>query len=78
NKKTSSLPSPSLSISPNPFSSRLSVTLPSSGAIYSLTGQLIMKLDKGKHTIDTSSWREGVYIVKSGKETKRIVKINQS
>ncbi|MBN1234104.1 MAG: T9SS type A sorting domain-containing protein [Candidatus Coatesbacteria bacterium] len=73
---SSSLPTPSLSISPNPFSTRLSVFLPSSGAIYSLTGQLIINLAKGKYSIDTSKWREGVYIVKSGKETKRIVKIN--
>ncbi|MBN1232424.1 MAG: PQQ-binding-like beta-propeller repeat protein [Candidatus Coatesbacteria bacterium] len=70
-----SLPAKSLSISPNPFSTRLSVSLPSSGAIYSLTGQLIMKLDKGKHSLYTSSWKQGVYIVKAGKECKRIVKI---
>ncbi|MBN1233233.1 MAG: T9SS type A sorting domain-containing protein [Candidatus Coatesbacteria bacterium] len=76
NNSSSSLPSPSFSISPNPFSNRLSLSLPLSGAIYSLTGQLIMKLDKGKHSIDTSKWKQGVYIVKSGKETKRIVKIN--
>ncbi|MBN1234105.1 MAG: PQQ-binding-like beta-propeller repeat protein, partial [Candidatus Coatesbacteria bacterium] len=73
---TSSLPTPSLSISPNPFSTHLSVSLPSSGAIYYLTGQLIMNMSKGKHSIDTSKWREGVYIVKSGKETKRLVKFN--
>ncbi|MBN1232135.1 MAG: T9SS type A sorting domain-containing protein, partial [Candidatus Coatesbacteria bacterium] len=61
--------------SPNPFSSRLSLSLPSSGAVYSLTGQLIMKMNKGKHSIDTSKWREGVYIVKAGKECKRVVKV---
>ncbi|MBN1232509.1 MAG: WD40 repeat domain-containing protein [Candidatus Coatesbacteria bacterium] len=72
---SSSLPSHSLSISPNPFSSRLSLSLLSSGSIYSLAGQLIMKLDKGKHSLDTSKWREGVYIVKAGKECKKIVKI---
>ncbi|MBN1232300.1 MAG: T9SS type A sorting domain-containing protein [Candidatus Coatesbacteria bacterium] len=71
-----SLPSPSFSSSPNPFSSHLSLSLPSSGAIYSITGQLIMNLPKGKHSLDTSKWKQGVYIVKSGKETKRIVKIN--
>ncbi|MBN1231746.1 MAG: T9SS type A sorting domain-containing protein, partial [Candidatus Coatesbacteria bacterium] len=73
---TKSLPTPSLSISPNPFSTHLSVSLPSSGAVYSLTGQFIMNLSKGKHSLDTSKWREGVYIVKSGKECKRIIKIN--
>ncbi|MBN1232789.1 MAG: PQQ-binding-like beta-propeller repeat protein [Candidatus Coatesbacteria bacterium] len=75
NKSASSLPSPSLSISPNPFSSRLSVSLPSSGAIYSLTGQLIMKLDKGKHSIDTNSWKEGVYIIKSKNSSLKITKL---
>ncbi|MBN1233788.1 MAG: PQQ-like beta-propeller repeat protein [Candidatus Coatesbacteria bacterium] len=76
NNSSSSLPSRSLSVSPNPFSSRLSLSLPSSGAIYFITGQLIMNLDKGKHSLDTSSWREGIYIVKSGKECKRVVKVN--
>ncbi|MBN1233869.1 MAG: hypothetical protein JXA60_10990 [Candidatus Coatesbacteria bacterium] len=75
NQSSSSLPAHSFSISPNPFSTRLSVSLPSSGAIYSLTGKLIMKLPKGKHSIDASKWREGVYVVKSGMECKRVVKI---
>ncbi|MBN1232067.1 MAG: hypothetical protein JXA60_01765, partial [Candidatus Coatesbacteria bacterium] len=61
NRTSSSLlPYHSFSVSPNPFSGRLMISLPSSGAIYSLTGQLIMKLPKGKHSIDTSKWREGV------------------
>ncbi|MBN1231777.1 MAG: PQQ-binding-like beta-propeller repeat protein [Candidatus Coatesbacteria bacterium] len=72
---TSYLPGKHFSVSPNPFTSRLSISLPSSGAIYSLTGQLIKNLPKGKHSLDTSKWREGVYIVKSGKECKRIVKV---
>ncbi|MBN1233058.1 MAG: PQQ-binding-like beta-propeller repeat protein [Candidatus Coatesbacteria bacterium] len=75
NKSASHLPAKSFSVSPNPFSSRLSLSLPSSGAIYSLTGQLIMKLDKGKHSVDTSKWREGVYIIKSNKKTKKIIKM---
>ncbi|MBN1232379.1 MAG: PQQ-binding-like beta-propeller repeat protein, partial [Candidatus Coatesbacteria bacterium] len=74
-KSSSYIPNKSFSVSPNPFSDRLTISLPSSGAIYSLTGQLITKLNKGKHSLDTSKWREGVYIVKSGKETKRIVKM---
>ncbi|MBN1232722.1 MAG: T9SS type A sorting domain-containing protein [Candidatus Coatesbacteria bacterium] len=74
-KSNFKLPMQSFTANPNPFSSRLSLSLPSSGAVYSLTGQLIMNLPKGKHSVDTSKWREGVYIVKSGKETKRIVKI---
>ncbi|MBN1231747.1 MAG: T9SS type A sorting domain-containing protein, partial [Candidatus Coatesbacteria bacterium] len=76
NKSASYIPAPSLSISPNPFSDRLAITVPSSGAIYSLTGQLVMNLTKGKHSLDTSKWREGIYIVKAGKETKKIIKIN--
>ncbi|MBN1232295.1 MAG: PQQ-binding-like beta-propeller repeat protein [Candidatus Coatesbacteria bacterium] len=75
NKSASYIPSKTFSVSPNPFSNRLSLSLPSSGVVYSLTGQLIMKLDKGKHSIGTSKWKQGVYIVKSGKECKRIVKV---
>ncbi|MBN1233055.1 MAG: PQQ-binding-like beta-propeller repeat protein [Candidatus Coatesbacteria bacterium] len=75
-KSATKLPEKDFSASPNPFSSRLSLSLPSSASIYSLTGQLIIKLDKGKHSLDTSKWREGVYIVKNGDETKRIVKVN--
>ncbi|MBN1232034.1 MAG: PQQ-binding-like beta-propeller repeat protein, partial [Candidatus Coatesbacteria bacterium] len=75
NKSASYFPEKFLTISPNPFSTRLSISLPFSGAIYSLTGQLIIKLDKGKHSLDASRWREGVYIVKSSKECKRAVKI---
>ncbi|MBN1233906.1 MAG: PQQ-binding-like beta-propeller repeat protein, partial [Candidatus Coatesbacteria bacterium] len=75
NKSASYIPAKSFSISPNPFTDRLSISLPSSAYIYSLTGQLIMKLEKGKHSIDTSKWREGVYIVKSSMETKKVVKV---
>jgi eukaryotic-like serine/threonine-protein kinase len=60
---------------PNPFSKSLSLDLPSQASIYSLTGQLIMKLNKGKHNLDTSRWIEGVYIIKSVSETKRVIKI---
>ncbi len=65
-----------LSASPNPFTSRLSLSLPSPAAIYSLTGSLIKTLPKGKHEMDTSSWKAGVYLIKCGKETKRVVKLN--
>ncbi|MBN1234370.1 MAG: PQQ-like beta-propeller repeat protein [Candidatus Coatesbacteria bacterium] len=72
---SSCLPDKHFSISPNPFTGRLSISSSSSASIYSLTGQLIMELPKGKHSLDTSKWREGVYIVKSGKECKRVVKV---
>ncbi|MBN1234113.1 MAG: hypothetical protein JXA60_12220 [Candidatus Coatesbacteria bacterium] len=75
NKSASHIPTKSFTASPNPFSSRLSVSLPSSGAVYSITGRLIMKLPKGNHSLDTSKWREGVYIVKAGKECKKVVKV---
>jgi WD40 repeat protein len=78
-KKTQSsfkqLPQGIVSASPNPFSNRLRVSLPTTGAVYTLTGRLIMKLDKGDHDIDTSSWKEGVYILKAGEEAKKIVKM---
>ena len=75
-QSSSSLPSPSLSAFPNPFTNRLTLSLPTSGQVYSLTGQLIMQLDRGKHSLDTSKWREGVYVVKAGNKTKRVVKGN--
>ncbi|MBN1233815.1 MAG: PQQ-binding-like beta-propeller repeat protein, partial [Candidatus Coatesbacteria bacterium] len=70
------LPSPSLSAHPNPFRDRLTIETSDKARIYSITGQFITELNKGKHSIDTSRWREGIYIVKAGEETKRIVKIN--
>ncbi|MBN1234415.1 MAG: PQQ-binding-like beta-propeller repeat protein [Candidatus Coatesbacteria bacterium] len=76
NKSASYIPAKYFSVSPNPFSYRLSLSLPSSGSIYSLTGQLIMNLTKGKHSLDTSEWTNGVYIVYCGKETKKIIKID--
>ena len=61
---------------PNPFTTRLSLTLPSSASIYSVTGTLIKILPKGKQEIDTRNWKAGVYIIKAGNETKRVVKLN--
>ncbi|MBN1233211.1 MAG: T9SS type A sorting domain-containing protein, partial [Candidatus Coatesbacteria bacterium] len=76
NKQSSQhLPSPSLSAHPNPFRDRLTIETSDRARVYSLTGQFIMKVDKGKHELDTSRWREGIYIIKSASETKRIVKI---
>ena len=63
------------SVSPNPFKARLRITLPSKGEVYSLTGTLIKRLDKGVHTLDTDKWGNGVYIVKCKDEVKRVVKI---
>ncbi len=63
------------SVSPNPFNARLRITLPSEGYIFSLTGTLIMKIDKGMHTLDTGKWGNGVYLVKCKEEVKRVVKI---
>ncbi|MBN1233982.1 MAG: T9SS type A sorting domain-containing protein, partial [Candidatus Coatesbacteria bacterium] len=77
NKSINRIPGKHFSVYPNPFTSHLSISSSSSASIYSLTGQLIVKLDKGKHSLDTNSWKEGVYIIKSEKETKRIVKINE-
>ncbi|MBN1234221.1 MAG: T9SS type A sorting domain-containing protein [Candidatus Coatesbacteria bacterium] len=53
----------------------MTLLIPSSAIIYDITGKMITRLDKGKYSLDTSSWREGVYIIKAGKETKRVVKV---
>jgi WD40 repeat protein len=75
-KSSSSLPS-SLSAHPNPFTTRLSLSLPSPASIYSLTGTLIKTLPKGKQEIDTSSWKAGVYFIRlnQGSKGMRIVRI---
>jgi hypothetical protein len=66
---------PSLSASPNPFANTLTLTLPYPASIYSLSGQMIKSLPKGSHSIDTSFWRYGVYLILCGTEVKRITKI---
>ncbi|MBN1232835.1 MAG: T9SS type A sorting domain-containing protein, partial [Candidatus Coatesbacteria bacterium] len=63
-------------ISPNPFRDKLNIKSNMSVTIYSLTGQLIKRIEKGENIINTRNWKEGVYIVKAGKECKRIVKLN--
>ena len=60
---------------PCPFSDRLTITAPSSGAIYDLTGNVVTKLSKGKHSLSTTDWQPGVYLVRSGSETRQIVKL---
>ena len=61
--------------SPNPFNSSLDLELPNSASIYTLTGLLIEQLTSGKHRIDTSSWKAGMYLIRCGKETRRVVKV---
>ncbi|MBN1232964.1 MAG: T9SS type A sorting domain-containing protein, partial [Candidatus Coatesbacteria bacterium] len=62
---------------PSPFNTHLKLELVEGAIIYSLTGQIIMKLSKGKHLIDASNWIDGVYIIKSGNETKKVIKISK-
>ena len=69
------LPMSVLSTHPNPFSDRLTINSPSLGAIYDLTGNVVTKLSKGKHTISTTDWQPGVYIVRNRTQTRRIVKL---
>ena len=61
-------------VSPNPFTDRLTVNMTTKGAIYSLTGNLITSLDKGRHTVATSNWAPGIYMIKCGEKVKRVVK----
>ncbi|MBN1233365.1 MAG: PQQ-binding-like beta-propeller repeat protein, partial [Candidatus Coatesbacteria bacterium] len=65
-----------LNVSPNPFRDKLNIKSNMSVIIYSLTGQLIREIEKGDNIINTRNWKEGVYIIKSGKECKKVVKIN--
>ena len=63
-------------VGPSPFRGNLRLQLPNSGSIYSLTGKLIRRLNKGEHNLDTSKWSPGIYIIQCGTELKRIVKTN--
>ncbi|MBN1232803.1 MAG: PQQ-binding-like beta-propeller repeat protein [Candidatus Coatesbacteria bacterium] len=64
-----------IDIYPNPFKDKLTVNSTSEGAIYNIVGQSIQSFNKGKQVLDTQSWEQGVYIIKSGSSTKRIIKI---
>ncbi|MDD1444481.1 T9SS type A sorting domain-containing protein, partial [Dolichospermum sp. ST_sed3] len=61
---------------PSPFSNELRLTLPNKAVIYSLSGRRIASFEKGVRSINTSLWQTGVYIIKCGTKTKRIVKID--
>ncbi len=76
--KSSSKDIPSrLQAYPNPFSDRLNLDLPAQSSVYSITGQLIMRLEKGKHNIDTRKWMKGIYFIQCECRTGiRIVKID--
>jgi WD40 repeat protein len=73
---SATLPRKSMSATPNPFTTSLTLVLPSSAQVYSLTGQLIMTVNEGNQTLNTSSWDKGIYIIKCGSDSKRIVKID--
>lgn len=61
---------------PNPCRDYLILSLPKDTQIYSLSGQLIRKLAPGKYRIETKNWITGIYIIKSGEETRKIIKYN--
>lgn len=73
-KAIKKIPPDKLICQPNPFSEYLHVTIPEEGKIYSLTGSLVLKLPSGKHIINTSDWNEGLYFLKSGNSTVKLIK----
>ncbi len=74
-KNTKPLPS-SLKAFPNPFRDYLNLKLLDKGAIYNIAGSMIKALGSGNHRLDTNGWKSGTYIIRSGKEEKRIIKID--
>ncbi|MBN1233741.1 MAG: PQQ-binding-like beta-propeller repeat protein [Candidatus Coatesbacteria bacterium] len=75
--KTSKLPAkkPDI-IANNPFRNSLIIEIKEKSEIYYLSGKLIARYDKGRHTINTSKWQTGTYIIKAGAETRKIVKLD--
>ncbi|MBN1231724.1 MAG: T9SS type A sorting domain-containing protein [Candidatus Coatesbacteria bacterium] len=69
------LPQNRIAAYPVPFKNRVTISVAEEGFIYSITGQLIVSLKKGKNEIKTDEWSEGVYIITSGRESLRIVKL---
>ena len=61
---------------PQPFSNELRLSLPEKAIIYDLSGKRIALYEKGVHSVNTSLYQAGVYIIQCGSKTKRIVKID--
>ncbi|MBN1233712.1 MAG: PQQ-binding-like beta-propeller repeat protein [Candidatus Coatesbacteria bacterium] len=60
---------------PNPFRERLFVKSESRIEIYTIEGRLMMIKEKGNQIIDTKDFAKGIYLIKSGKKTRTVVKI---
>jgi hypothetical protein len=65
-----------LQANPSPFRDRLMVVTSKPAFIYNIAGKLVYALSAGEFTVDTSKWAATGYIIKSGKESKKITKIN--
>lgn len=61
---------------PNPFNNELLISNTTSRQVLitDLTGRIIYSNSANTQNINTSSWQQGVYIIKMGKTTRRIVK----
>ena len=63
---------------PNPFSKTLTIDSPDKGAIYTSTGQFFKEFHDGKNVFDdTSTWEDGVYVIKVGAETIKVMKMSE-
>jgi len=69
-------PSPSLRVSPNPVKDFLSLSLPAgaeSAVLYNAAGVPVVRLFVGDN--DLRKLPEGVYFLRAGNQTKRLVKV---
>jgi WD40 repeat protein len=72
------IPEIKLTAYPNPFSKTLTIDSPGKGGIYTLTGKLLYKIGPAKNAFpDTSTWEDGVYVIKVGAETIKVVKMSE-
>jgi len=67
-----------ISVYPNPFTDYIIVNTIAGGtaAIYNLSGNVILSvnLKNGSNRIETSAWEKGVYVLKMGEKTVKVVK----
>ncbi|MBN1233873.1 MAG: T9SS type A sorting domain-containing protein [Candidatus Coatesbacteria bacterium] len=73
---TSCIPYNYFSVTPNPFNTHLTLSLPEEASIYTITGRLVKKLSKGNYEIDTKTWKSGIYLLKTSTEIRKIIKLD--
>ncbi|MBN1233247.1 MAG: T9SS type A sorting domain-containing protein [Candidatus Coatesbacteria bacterium] len=64
-----------LKIFPNPFSDVLNINSDGEKKVFDITGKLFAELGKGNRKLNTSSWKKGLYFIKTCNSSFRAVKL---